>query len=156
MRDIERVIASCDTGTVLGIRNRAILLLLARLALRAGDVCYLRYSDIDWNNAHIQVRGKSKHAARLPLPQDVGDALLRYIHSARPPVDAQRVFLRLNAPQRPFADPAAVSNIVSRALKRAGVDSPGGRGAHLFPSFGSDSLAAVRSVHGSDRRVTAT
>lgn len=131
-KEIERVIASCDTASVPGVRNRAILLLLARLGLRASDVCYLRFSDIDWRNAHIHVCGKSKHAARLPLPQEVGDALLRYIHSVRPPVDTDRVFLRRYAPHRPFASPSAVSMLVRRALKSAGVQSPGGGGSHLL------------------------
>lgn len=131
-KDIERVIASCDTGSMLGIRNRAILLLLARLGLRASDVCLLRFSDIDWRNAHIRVCGKSKRDARLPLPQEVGDALLQYLRSARPPADTDRVFLRRYAPHRPFAHSSAVSILVRRALKSAGVQAPGGGGSHLL------------------------
>lgn len=132
MQDVEQVIASCDTDTAVGIRDRAILLLLARLGLRGGDVCDLRFADIDWNKAQIHVSGKSKCPAALPLPQDVGDALLQYTLTVRPHVDTSRVFLRLMAPHRPFRSSAAISRIVSRALTRAGVESPSGRGAHLL------------------------
>ncbi len=132
MEDIERVIASCDTDTAVGMRDRAILLLLARLGLRAGDVRNLRFSDVDWNNAQIHVSGKTKRPATLPLPQDAGDALLQYILTARSRVDTTRVFLRVRAPHTAFGESAAISGIVSRALTRAGVESPGGRGAHLF------------------------
>ena len=130
--DLERAVATCDVTTALGLRNRAILLLLARLALRAGDIASLRLADIDWGNALVRVCGKSKRAARLPLPQDVGDALLEYIERARPAVDTERVFVRAPAPHRPFASSSAISHIASAALERAGVDAPGPRGAHLF------------------------
>ena len=127
--DIERVIESCDVTTRIGVRDRAILLLLARLALRAQDVSELRLSDIDWQNARLQVCGKSRRTVWLPLPQDVGDALLEYIERARPKVDEERVFLRDLPPYRP---PLKLSHVVSLALRRAGIASPGGRGAHLL------------------------
>ena len=130
--DVERAVATCDVTTALGLRNRAILLLLARLALRGGDIASLRLADIDWGHALVRVCGKSQRAARLPLPQDVGDALLEYIERARPPVDTDRVFLRVPAPHRPFAGSSAISYIASAALERAGVDTSGPRGAHLF------------------------
>ena len=130
--DIERVIDSCDLTTRKGMRDRAILLLLARLALRAGDVFDLRLSDIDWRNARLLVCGKSKRAVRLPLPQDAGDALLDYIEHARPRVAEDNVFLRVLPPYRPFSCSGKISQIVSLALRRAGVDSPSGRGAHLL------------------------
>lgn len=114
------------------MRNRAILLLLARLALRAGDISSLGLADIDWGNALVRVCGKSKRPARPPLSQDVGDTLLDYIERARPPVDTDRVFVRAPAPHRPFASSSAISYIASAALERAGVDAPGPRGAHLF------------------------
>ena len=127
--DIERAIESCDLTKRIGVRDRAILLLFARLALRGDDVSKLRLNDIDWRNARLQVCGKSKQAVRLPLPQDVGDALLDYIQNARPNVDEDRVFLRALPPYRP---PVKLSHIVSLALHRAGVESPSGRGAHLL------------------------
>ncbi len=132
MEDIEKVIASCNRGQPVDIRNRAILLLLARLALRAGDVRFLQLNDIDWTNAELHLRGKSKRSVRLPLPQDVGDALLAYIETARPRVPEPTVFLRSRAPHRPFAYSTTISRLVHFALKRAGVDSPSGRGAHIF------------------------
>ena len=127
--DIERLIESCDVTKKTGVRDRAILLLLARLALRGEDVSKLRLTDIDWHNARLRVCGKSKRTVMLPLPQDVGDALLDYIERVRPKVDEERVFLRALPPYRP---PRKLSHVVSLALLRAGIDSPGSRGAHLL------------------------
>ena len=77
--EVNRLIAACN-GTDPGrLRDRAILLMLARLGLRSGDVARLRLSDIDWNNGTLLVTGKGRYQVRLPLPQDVGDALLRYL-----------------------------------------------------------------------------
>ena len=98
--DIERTIASCD-DQLTGLRDRAILLLLARLALRAGDIVALHLDDIDWGRAEIRVSGKSRRQTVLPLPQDVGDALIAYLKH-RPKVDNEKVFLCMDAPHRPF------------------------------------------------------
>ena len=130
--DIERAIATCDTATCKGLRDRAILLLLTRLALRAGDVLNLRLSHINWDNALLRVCGKTKRETDLPLPQDAGDALLNYIMKVRPRVDEQRVFLRIHAPYRPLSDSSKISAVVRRALDRAGVTTTGSRGAHLI------------------------
>lgn len=130
--DVERVIASCDPTMPGGVRDRAILLLLARLALRRGDVANLHLQDIDWNNALIRVAGKSRYAVALPLPQDVGDALAAYIEHARPRADSDKVFIRAIAPYKPFADAGPVSMVVSNALKRARVMNVNLRGAHLL------------------------
>ena len=132
LEDIERAIASCDTATHKGLRDRAILLLLARLALRGGDVLNLRLADIDWDNARLSVCGKARREAVLPLPQDAGDALLNYITGARPRVDEERVFLRVHAPYRPLSDSSRISAVVRHALDRAGVVTTGSRGAHLI------------------------
>ena len=129
---IERVIASCDITTPAGLRDRAILLLLARLALRAGDVVTLQLDDIDWRRALIRVCGKSRHEVNLPLPQEAGDAVLAYIEHARPRVPDDRVFLRARAPCRPFASSSAVTSIVAHALKRADMDDVRPQGAYLF------------------------
>ena len=129
--DVERAIDSCGEGPA-GLRDRAILLLLARLALRAGDVAALRLGDIDWDTAEIRVAGKSRREAALPLPQDVGDALHAYVAKGRPVTDEDKVFLRAMAPARAFADPSAVSGVARRALDRAGVTTFAGRGAHVF------------------------
>ena len=130
--DIERVIASCNVTTLVGLRDRAILLLLARLALRAGDVVHLRLSDLDWENARVRVCGKSRREAGLPLPQDAGDAVLDYIEHARPRIGEDRVFLTVRAPYRPFTSSNAVTDIVIQALKRAGMHDVKPKGAYLF------------------------
>ncbi|SMB28216.1 Site-specific integrase/recombinase (modular protein) [Sterolibacterium denitrificans] len=130
--DVERVIASCDPTTHRGLRDRAILLLLARLALRGGDVAHLRLEDIDWNNGLIRVSGKTRHEVALPLAQDVGDALLAYIEHARPQVDTDKVFIRAIAPFKPFSSSSPIAIIVRDALTRAGIDNANLRGAYLL------------------------
>ena len=147
MEDVERVIASCDVNTPGGVRDCAILLLLARLGLRAGDICELGLSDIDWVNAEIHVCGKTRRSVALPLPQDVGDAVLHYIRTVRPTAATSRLFLCLNAPHRPFADSSTVSTIVAAGLKRAGIHRPRGRGAHLLRhSLATDMLRSGASM----------
>ena len=130
--DIERIIASCDRATPMGLRDRAILLLLARLALRAGDVANLRLNDIDWDNAVVRVSGKSRRAAVLPLPQDVGAAMRDYILHARPVVEAEKVFLRMMPPRhRPLAS-GGVSAVAQAAITRSGVKAEGLPAGHVF------------------------
>ncbi|MXZ28776.1 MAG: tyrosine-type recombinase/integrase [Gammaproteobacteria bacterium] len=147
MKDIERVIAACDGCTAAGIRDKAILLLLARLALRAGDISALQLSDIDWCNGRLHVCGKSKRSTWLPLPQDAGDALLEYITTSRPNIATGRVFLRVRAPNGPLGSSHTVSDIVSSAMKRAGVVSPGTAGAYLFRhSVATDLLRSGASL----------
>jgi integrase len=129
--ELERLIAACDGSTPARLRDRAIVLLLSRLGLRAGDVARLRLGDIDWRNGILRVTGKGRYEVGLPLPQDVGDALLAYL--ARRPVggDSDHVFLRSRAPSTPFADGDGVSSVVKHALQRAGVKAPF-KGAHLL------------------------
>jgi site-specific recombinase XerD len=128
--DIDRVIATCDSSTLAGTRNRAILLLLARLGLRAGDVAALRLEDIDWQQSSIVVAGKSRLAARLPLSQEVGDTILAYL-PMRPSQDTSgRIFLRIAPPWRPIAR-GTVTSVAARAIRTAGIVTPA-RGAHVF------------------------
>jgi integrase/recombinase XerD len=133
-KDVERLIASCDRASAVGRRDRAILLLLARLGLRAGDIVHLRLSDIDWKDASIQVCGKGRRHARFPLTQEVGRAILAYLKKGRPRTNADTVFFSAHAPLRPFTSYQAVSDIVVRALRRAGVVCPSRSrgGAHLL------------------------
>lgn len=138
--DVERVIASCDQLARGPLRNRAILLLLARLGLRAGDVAGLRLSDIDWASGVLRLSGKSRCQVRLPLPQDVGDALLAYIEQERPRVPHEAVFLMMVAPYRSFAQSSHVSTIVALALKRAGISDPPSRGASLLRHSAATSM----------------
>jgi site-specific recombinase XerD len=130
--EIERVVAACDITTPVGVRDRAVLLLLARLGLRAGDIVKLRLTDIDWHAATLKVCGKGRRQVRLPLPQDAGDAVLAYLKHKRPRVAIDRVFLCLRAPHRSFRSSGTVSNIVSAALHRAGIAQPPSRGANLL------------------------
>jgi integrase/recombinase XerD len=129
--DVERLIATCNPTGKLGLRDRAILLLLARLGLRAGDVAGLRLTDISWPQATIRVIGKGQREALLPLPQEVGDAILTYLEFGRPRVDSDHVFLRCCAPFRPFADGNPVSLIVRRAFLRSGIKTPS-LGSHIL------------------------
>jgi site-specific recombinase XerD len=129
--EVERLIAACDGTTPGRLRDRAILLMLARLGLRSGDVARLRLTDIDWNNGTLQVTGKGRYQVRLPLPQNVGDALLRYLECRHGNIDTDHVFIRSNAPCRPFASGDGVSSVVKHALRRANIDSPA-KGAHLL------------------------
>ncbi len=130
--DVARVIGSCDITTPVGMRDRAILLLLARLGLRAGDVVKLGLADINWHAATIKVCGKGRRQVRLPLPQDAGDAVLAYLKESRARVDIDRVFLCMQAPYRPLSGSGTVSSVVSAALHRAGISQPPSRGANLL------------------------
>jgi site-specific recombinase XerD len=129
---VTRLIDSCSKDGPQGLRDRAIVLLLLRLGLRAGDIANMRPADIDWQDATLLVRGKGRRDARLPLPQDAGDAVLDYLEHARPEVPIDRVFLCVKAPFRPLRSGMAVSNIVSAALRRAGIENPPSRGANLL------------------------
>jgi integrase/recombinase XerD len=130
--DLERVVKSCDLKTGHGLRDHAILLLLARLGLRAGDIVEMTVADIDWRGGSLRVHGKGRREVRLPLPQDVGDAVLAYLEHGRPKFTGERLFLTVYAPIRPFATSATISDIVRFALKRAGIQNPPSRGAHLL------------------------
>jgi integrase len=105
--------------------------MLVRLGLRSGDVAQLRLRDIDWNNGTLQVIGKGRYQVRLPLPQDVGDALLRYLECRSANIHTDHVFVRTIAPCGPFASGDGISSVVKHALKRAGIETPS-KGAHLL------------------------
>ena len=129
--EVARVIATCHGPSVRCLRDRAILLLLVRLGLRAGDVARLRLTDLEWERGTLRVMRKGRYEVRLPLPQDSGDALLQYL-IARPDGGATpHVFLRQIAPFTPFVSNHCVSGVVKRALKKAGVHTTA-KGAHLL------------------------
>jgi site-specific recombinase XerD len=130
--EVERVITSCDPTTPAGVRDRAILLLLARLGLRAGDILRLRLGDLDWKEAGIRVAGKGRCQALLPLTQEIGDAIATYLQDGRPESDADALFIRSRAPFRAFADHCAISMIVAQAMRRAGVVCPSRGAAHVL------------------------
>lgn len=138
---IERLIASRSTKTLTGLRDRAVLLLLARLALRAGDVRGLCLSDIDWARGQLRVVGKQRRPTWMPMPQDVGDAILAYTR-LRQRCQHDQVFLCIQPPYRPLG-PTSVSGVCQRAIDDLGVKTPS-KGAHLF----RHSTAATLVRHG--------
>jgi len=127
--DVERVIDSCN-GYTFELRDRAVLLLLARLALRASEVAQLRFTDIDWRVGKLTVCGKGRREESLPLPQAVGNALLLYISKGRPSLQSPEVFTTVVAPFHALTR-AAVTHIVRGALRRAGIKAPV-NGAHVL------------------------
>ncbi len=129
--DVTRLLHACDRTSAVGRRDYAILLLLARLGLRGGEIVRLELEDIDWHPGELTVRGKGSVRSRLPLPCDVGDALATYLRRDRPRCATRRVFVRGRAPHRGFGHPSTVSTLVRVALTRAGVSAPM-KGAHLL------------------------
>lgn len=128
---IETIIAACGSSRPVEVRDKAIILLLARLGLRAGDVRDLRLDDIDWRAGYLKVSGKGRRSDRLPLPQDVGDSILAYLASARPDVGEQQLFLRSLAPFTPFRSASEIAGIVARVLDRGGFEGLP-TGSHVF------------------------
>ena len=128
---IQKVIDSCDRSTAAGRRDYAIVLLMSRLGLRGGEVVALALDDVDWDAGVITVRGKGKRVTQLPLPTEVGKAIVEYLRNGRPCCDSRHVFIRQKAPLRQFANTVAVCSLVDRALRRANVESPH-RGGHVF------------------------
>ena len=129
--DVDYLLQSVDRNTPQGQRDYAILLLLARLGLRAAEVVALSLDDLDWEAGELRVRSKGQRYDRLPLPHEVGEALAAYICQGRPSVTTRRVFVRMRAPRRGFANSQGISTIVRRALERAGLN-PALKGAHLL------------------------
>jgi len=125
------VLRHCDRSTALGRRDYAILLLLARLGLRAGEIVKLRLEDMDCENARITVCGKGGNLAQLPLPADVAKAIVRYLRHDRPRCACRRLFIRDYAPVGGFGRSTSIAKIVRCALARAGVVSAR-KGAHLL------------------------
>jgi integrase/recombinase XerD len=119
--DARRLLDSCDRSMPTGRRDYAILLLLARLGLRAGEVVTLELDDVDWRSGEVVVVGKRQRRDRLPLPVDVGEALVAYLRWARPISDSRRIFLRCCAPFCGLAGSGAIRGVLARACERAGL-----------------------------------
>jgi site-specific recombinase XerD len=129
---VEKVLRCCDRRRKVGKRDYAILLVLARLGLRAGELVRLTLEDIDWRAGELLVRGKGARLDRLPLMQDVGQALADYLQNGRPDCSSRRVFIQCNAPHVGFPSHAStVCSIVRQALTRADIKSPH-MGAHVL------------------------
>ena len=128
---VRRVLAHCDRSTPNGCRDRAIILLLARLGLRAGEVVAMSLDDIDWQAGELIVHNGQSHLDRMPLPHDVGTALAEYLRRGRPACSTRHVFVRAQAPLAAFSAGSAVASITRRAFNRANMNPPS-KGAHVL------------------------
>jgi len=129
--DVERLLRTCDRKTPQGMRDYAIMLILARLGLRAGEVRTLTLDSIDWETGEITVCGKGARRHCLPLPQDIGKALVEYLKHGRPPCSSRHVFIRVRAPHSKLQCSGPIYKIVRKALERAGLH-PQKKGPHLL------------------------
>lgn len=130
--EVERILVKTDRSTSTGRRDYAILLLLARLGLRAGEIVALELDDLLWRTGEIVIHGKGKMVDRLPLLSEIGEALTAYFREDRGVSASRRVFLRRWAPRIGLTGPAAIGHIVRLALARAGIHRSGRGAAHLF------------------------
>ncbi len=121
--DARRLVDSCDTSTPVGLRDRAVLMLLSRLGLRTGEVTGLGLDDLDWRAGEVIVTGKGGRVDRLPLPVDVGECLVDYLRQGRPEAaSTRRLFVSMVAPFGPLSRTGAMNNIVASAARRAGIE----------------------------------
>lgn len=119
-QEVQRVVDSCDTASTVGVRDRAIMLLVARLGLRSVEVARLELDDLDWRHGELMVRGKGRREDRLPLPTEVGEALSAYLTGRGRVPGSRRVFLTCRAPSGPIrAD--LVNDVIERGCKRSGL-----------------------------------
>jgi site-specific recombinase XerD len=130
-KDVNRLLRSCDRTKAVGIRDHAILLLMVRLGLRAGELLTMTLDDINWEEGTIIVHGKTGRDEALPLPKDVGSAIVKYLKKSRPKCSTRRLFVRTKAPVRELARDGCICAVVRYACKRAGL-SPKHQGAHLL------------------------
>jgi site-specific recombinase XerD len=130
--DIMHLLTTCQDGTAIGTRNYAVLLLLARLGVRAKEVARLQLDDVDWATGSLLIRSSKTHTERLlPLAQDVGEAVLTYLRTARPSSPTRDIFLAHTAPYAPLQTASAITKIVPRLLAKTGIVRRSS-GAHLF------------------------
>jgi site-specific recombinase XerD len=129
---VQRVLDCCDRASIIGRRDYAILMMLAKLGLRANEVATLTLDDIDWRSGEMRLRAKGRQRTRMPIPPDVGAAVVAYLRDARPKSSCRRLFLRTLAPRVAFASHCAITMIAKTALERAGIRGFAHQGAHLF------------------------
>ena len=129
---VEKVLGGCDRATAMGRRDYAILMMLAKLGLRAGEVASLTLDDIDWRSGEMLIRAKGRQRARMPMPRDVGAAVVAYLRDRRPTTSCRRLFLRTLAPHVGFASGCAITMIAKAALERVGIRGYAHHGAHIF------------------------
>jgi integrase/recombinase XerD len=130
LEHVNRVLACCNRKSAIGRRDYAILLLLARLGLRAGEIASLQLEDVDWEAGGLTVRGKGDSSGQLPLPIDVGKAIAVYLKDGRPRSAHRSVFLKTHAPAVNLKN-SSIGLIVNKALARAGITGCR-KGAHQF------------------------
>ena len=123
--EVAAVVGSCDRSQPAGRRDYAILILLARLGLRSGEVAAIRFGDINWRCGEICVRGKARRQDYLPIPIEVGEAIVDYLTQGRPPCECRQIFVTAYAPRRPI-HPSSITRVVYRACRRAGLPPVGG------------------------------
>jgi site-specific recombinase XerD len=141
--EIGRLLAGCDRDTAVGLRDYAVLSLLARLGLRGAEAAGLQLGDVDWRAGEITVTGKGSRTERLPLPAPAGDALAAWLKDGRPSCESRSVFVTVRRPYRPLT-PEAVRSLMARACERAGMER---RGAHrLRHSLATEMLRAGASL----------
>ncbi len=129
---VRRALDGCDRAIPMGRRDYAILMMLAKLGLRAGEVATLTLDDIDWRASEMLVRAKGRQRARMPIPPDVGAAIVAYLRNGRPKSSCRRLFIRAFAPHVGFASGCAITMIAKAALDRVGIKGCAHRGAHIF------------------------
>jgi len=141
--ETERLLAGCDRETVTGLRDYAVLSLLARLGLRGAEAAGLQLGDIDWRAGEIAVTGKGSRTERLPLPAQAGEALAAWLTGGRPRCEPRAVFVTMRRPCRQLT-PDAVRQVMARACGRAGLDR---QGAHrLRHALATEMLRAGASL----------
>lgn len=141
--EVEQMLQACRRRSGVELRDFAILLLLARLGLRAHEVVVLTLDDIEWDTSALIAHGKGGRPGRLPLPHDVGAAIAAYLRTGRPHCSTRAIFIRSKAPLRDLGNSSSISAIVRRALARAGLHPPH-MGAHVL----RHSLACSMLEHG--------
>jgi site-specific recombinase XerD len=129
---VQTVLDGCDRAIALGRRDYAILMMLAKLGLWASEVAALSLDDIDWRSGEMLICAKGRQRARMPIPPDVGAAVVAYLRDGRPRSSCRQLFLRTPAPHVGFASGCAVTMIAKAALDRAGIHGYAHQGAHLF------------------------
>jgi site-specific recombinase XerD len=129
---VQNVLDGCDRTSGAGRRDYAILMMLAKLGLRADEVATLALDDIDWRSGVMCIRAKGRQRARMPIPADVGAAIVDYLRDGRPKASCRRLFLRTRAPRIGFSSSDVISKIAKTALARVGVRGFARQGAHLF------------------------
>jgi site-specific recombinase XerD len=156
--EVDSLLASCDRSTKSGRRDYAVLNLLAQLGLRSCEVAAVRLGDVNWRAGEILVRGKAGRRDHLPLPVEVGEALVDYLKHDRPLCELPQLILTLYAPPRPI-HPSSIASLVYRACRRAGVARVGGhRLRHAFATQllrrGADLLEIAQMLRQSDPGTT--